>query len=82
MKKHIRNIHIDKNIWKYVIYGYYDYPHCTVNIYSPSKKLYKISIDKFENLVKIPDGIDGEYKFNLTPGIIKKYILNNILVGK
>lgn len=68
----MRSIHIENNIWKYVIKRDYYFTH--VNLYDPNKKMIRLTASK---ILGTSDFYDRKY-IQIKPSDVKKYILENL----
>ena len=77
MKSKLRNIHIDKEIWKWVVQPDRFGAASEVRIYSPNKKLYRVNpSDLITKTMYV--GIEGDLPTGITPSNVKNYIIKNI----
>jgi len=78
-KKSIRKVHIDGEVWKWIVNPTQWYGAITgVRVYSPTKRQYTIKGEDLTN-ERVNVGIEGEYPTNIKPAQVKKYILQKIL---
>jgi hypothetical protein len=78
MGNKLRNIHIDKNEWKWVVESL---NHCTIKeirIYSPEKKMFRVKPEELSTIKTYDEYVGDEY-FIIQPQMVKDYIINNLL---
>ena len=84
MKKKIRKVHIDGQIWIWVVPPMLFEAY--VNIYSPNNTMYRVSVcdvinEPTPNMASFfSDSYSPDLK--VTPGKVKKYIIENIINNK
>jgi len=73
-----RKVHIDDNEWIWVIESGKFGEVKEARIYSPDKTMYRVKGEDISNITKYV-GLEGDLTFNVTPKMVKDYIIKTIL---
>jgi hypothetical protein len=73
----LRKVHIENQIWKYVVESLNGCTLKEIRIYSPEKQLYRVKPEDILPKIVFQE-ICGDTYYEVEPHMIKEYILKNI----